>query len=306
MCRRADSACLAAAIDRHLVGPQLRAMTIVCVIGFGSPQGEDMASAENKPSVAAVPAATILLVRDGSSGLEVFMVKRHHQIDFISGALVFPGGKVDKGDSETGISDFIDGGTDWSPAMRALGAAAIREAFEESGILLARDADTNDLVHETRLAALEPYRQALEKHETTLLELLRKERLRLALDRLVRFAHWITPEHMPKRFDTHFFIAPSPVGHAGRHDGRESVDSVWIGPEQAIADRKTWNVVFPTKLNLMKLAAAKTVADAVDMARAETPLTVTPWVEDGPDGKLLRIREDAGYAQTSVKLKEAF
>jgi len=111
---------------------------------------------------------------------------------------------------------------------------------------------------------------------------------------------------MPKRFDTHFFIAPSPVGHAGRHDGRESVDSVWIGPDQAIADRKTWNVVFPTKLNLMKLAAAKTVSDAVARAGREAPLTVTPWIEDGPDGKLLRIREDAGYAQTSVKLKEAF
>jgi hypothetical protein len=81
---------------------------------------------------------------------------------------------------------------------------------------------------------------------------------------------------------------------------------VWIGPEQAIADRKTWNVVFPTKLNLMKLAPAKNVADAMDKARAETPLTVTPWVEESPDGKLLRIREDAGYAQTSVKLKEAF
>jgi 8-oxo-dGTP pyrophosphatase MutT (NUDIX family) len=265
-----------------------------------------MESAENKASVAPVPAATILLVRDGVSGLEVFMVKRHHQIDFISGALVFPGGKVDKGDSETGLSDFADGGTDWSDAMRALSAAAIREAFEESGILLARDAETGDLVHETRLAVLEPYRQALEKHETTLLELLRRERLRLALDQLVRFAHWITPEYMPKRFDTHFFIARSPVGHAGRHDGRESVDSVWIGPERAIADRKTWNVVFPTKLNLMKLAASQTVAEALAKAHTDVPLTVTPWVEDGPEGRLLRIREDAGYAQTSVKLKEAF
>jgi len=261
---------------------------------------------EKKPSVSAVPAATILMVRDGAAGLEVFMVKRHHQIDFISGALVFPGGKVESGDRDTALCEFADGGEDWNGDMRALGAAAIREAFEESGILLARDAGTGDLVHESRLAALEPYRHALEKRETTLLELLRKERLRLALDRLVRFAHWITPEHMPKRFDTHFFIAPSPVGHAGRHDGRESVDSVWIGPDQAIADRKTWNVVFPTKLNLMKLAAAKTVSDAVARAGREAPLTVTPWIEDGPDGKLLRIREDAGYAQTSVKLKEAF
>jgi 8-oxo-dGTP pyrophosphatase MutT (NUDIX family) len=265
-----------------------------------------MESTEKKPAVAPVPAATILLVRDTPGGLEVFMVKRHHQIDFISGALVFPGGKVDRSDSEAGLSEFSDGAVGWNESLRALGTAAIREAFEESGILLARDSATGDFVHESRLSMLEPYRQALEKHETTLLELLRKERLRLALDQLVRFAHWITPDHMPKRFDTHFFIAPSPVGHAGRHDGRESVDSVWIGPEQAIADRKTWNVVFPTKLNLMKLARSRTVADALRNAAGEIPLTVTPWVEDSADGKLLRIREDAGYEQTSVRLKEAF
>ena len=85
---------------------------------------------------------------------------------------------------------------------------------------------------------------------------------------------------MPKRFDTHFFLAPSPVGHAGSHDGRESVDSVWITPERAIADRKKWNVIFPTKLNLMKLAQSRTVADAMSAARATPPLTVTPWVEN--------------------------
>jgi 8-oxo-dGTP pyrophosphatase MutT (NUDIX family) len=253
-----------------------------------------------------LPAATILLVRDAPDGIEVFMVKRHHQIDFISGALVFPGGKVDKRDNDADLADFTDGGAGWTDAMRALGAAAIREAFEESGILLARDADTNAFVDETRLASLEPYRRALDKHEIGLVDMLRKENLKLAFDQLERFAHWITPEHMPKRFDTHFFIAPSPVGHAGRHDGHESVDSVWITAERAISDRKTWNVVFPTKLNLMMLAKSRCVADALAAARAKAPLTVTPWLEDGPDGKVLRIREDAGYAQTSAKLKDAF
>src|SRR4249919_2119478 len=102
-----------------------------------------MTDAEKKLPVMPVPAATILLVRDGTDGLEVFMVKRHHQIDFISGALVFPGGKVDKRDNDAELSEFTDGGDGWTNAMRALGAAAIREAFEESGILLARDADTN-------------------------------------------------------------------------------------------------------------------------------------------------------------------
>ena len=265
-----------------------------------------MPDLEKKPSVVPVPAATILLVRDAADGIEVFMVKRHHQIDFISGALVFPGGKVDKRDNDADLKEFVDGAVTWNDEMRALGAAAIREAFEESGILLARDARTGEFVNGERLAALEPYRQRLDKHEIGIADMLRKENLRLALDQLARFAHWITPEYMPKRFDTHFFIAPSPVGHEGRHDGRESVDSVWITPERAIADRKTWNVVFPTKLNLMKLAASRKVSDAMTVARANVPLTVTPWVEDGPDGKVLRIREDAGYARTSANLKDAF
>jgi 8-oxo-dGTP pyrophosphatase MutT (NUDIX family) len=264
-----------------------------------------MTDTDNKPAATPLPAATILLVRDAPDGLEVFMVKRHHQVDFVSGALVFPGGKVDKTDREAALEALCDGSEGWDETRRALGVCAIREAFEESGILLARDTATGEMVTAQRLEGLEAYRGALDRHEIGMAEMLRKEGLRLALDVLTNFAHWITPEHMPKRFDTIFFIAPSPVGHLGRHDGRESVDSVWIAPERAVADRKSWNVVFPTKLNLMKLAESRDVAGAVAAARAAPPVTVTPWVEKSEDGPILRIREDAGYEQTSVKLKEA-
>ncbi len=260
---------------------------------------------ETKPVATPLPAATILLVRDAPGGLEVFMVKRHHQIDFVAGALVFPGGRVDKGDNDPALREFSDGGADWNDVMRAMGAAAIREAFEEFGILLARDAKTKDFVTAERLATLEPYRKRLDSREIGLAEVLRTEGLRLAYDQLVHFAHWITPDNMPKRFDTHFFLASSPVGHAGSHDGHELVDSVWITPESAITDRKKWNVIFPTKLNLMKLAEQKTVAGALAAARAKTPLPVMPWVEQGPDGQILRIRDDAGYAQTSASMREA-
>ena len=85
-----------------------------------------MSETKQPKTVTPVPAATILVLRDGGDGLEVFMVKRHHQIDFVSGALVFPGGKVHHDDNETGLSDFADGGADWSADKRALGAAAIR------------------------------------------------------------------------------------------------------------------------------------------------------------------------------------
>jgi len=260
-------------------------------------------SGEAKPVAAPIPAATILILRDGARGLEVFVVKRHHQIDFVAGALVFPGGKAAKGDFDPGLNEFTDG--DWSAAMRALGAAAIREAFEESGILFAREQESGKLVGGERLEKLSHYRRALEKNEIALLEMLRTEKLRLACDKLVHFAHWVTPKHMPKRFDTHFFLAAGPQGHAGSHDGRESVDSVWIRPDDAIADRKRWNVIFPTKLNLMKLARAANTAQALTAARASVPLTVEPWVEQGPDGSVLRIRDDAGYEQTSALLREA-
>lgn len=261
--------------------------------------------AENeKPVAVPVPAATILLLRDAPGGLEVFMVKRHHQIDFVAGALVFPGGKVEKGDADSALTEFFDGGEIWSDPMRAMGAGAIREAFEESGILLARDARHGNFVSSERLAELQHYRPLLDKREVVLAEVLRKEKLRLALDQLVHFAHWITPANMPKRFDTHFFLASSPVGHAGSHDGRESVDSIWITPHGAISDRKKWNVIFPTKLNLMKLANSSTVVEAINTARAANVLPVTPWVENGPEGQVLRIRDDAGYAQTSASMRD--
>jgi 8-oxo-dGTP pyrophosphatase MutT (NUDIX family) len=259
----------------------------------------------DKPAAVPVPAATILLLRDGDAGLEVFMVKRHHQIDFVAGALVFPGGKLEKGDSDDALAAHVDCGPTWTADMRALGAGAIREAFEESGILLARDARTGAFVTAERLEELQHYRPLLDKREVALTDMLAKQNLRLALDQLVHFAHWITPANMPKRFDTHFFLAVSPVGHAGSHDGRESVDSIWITPGEAISDRKRWNVIFPTKLNLMKLDKSKRVDAAIAAARADRVLPVTPWVENGPDGQILKIRDDAGYAQTSANMKEA-
>ncbi|MGD0191386.1 MAG: NUDIX hydrolase [Rhizomicrobium sp.] len=259
---------------------------------------------DSKPIVQPVPAATILIVRDAEHGLEVFMVKRHHQIDFVAGALVFPGGKSARGDFDAALAEFADGISAWSTDDRALAATAIREAFEESGILLGRDADTKALVEPSRLESLQHYREPLEKGEISLLDMLRTERLRLACDELVHFAHWVTPKNMPKRFDTHFYLAKAPAGQLGRHDGRESVDSIWIRPQDAITDRKKWNVIFPTKLNLMKLGTADTVDEAMAAARATPPLTVEPWVEEGPEGGILRIREDAGYLQTTALLRD--
>ncbi|HEY5645103.1 MAG TPA: MBL fold metallo-hydrolase, partial [Pseudomonadales bacterium] len=227
-----------------------------------------------------VPAATILMLRDEPDGLEVFMVVRHHQIDFASGALVFPGGKADPSDFDPGLDAYLDGAmTD--PDMKAIQVASIREAFEECGVLLARSEGSRELISAGRLQQLEPYRDRLHKGEITILEFLRTESLRLACDRLVHFAHWVTPPMVPKRFDTHFFLASAPADHLAVHDGHESVDSVWIRPADALADaaagRRT--VIFPTLRNIEKLARYQTVADALTAAAAATPVRVLPWTE---------------------------
>lgn len=252
---------------------------------------------------APVPAATILIVRDAPAGLQVFMVKRHHEVDFVAGALVFPGGKAAPGDYDIeGLARRRPGAGD---VLRAFEACAIREAFEESGILFARDGRGAD-VDGARLAALSPWRARLESGEAALADMLRAEELMLACDRLVPFAHWVTPRGMPRRFDTHFFLAAAPDGHTGRHDGRESVDSTWIRPGDAIADPNRWKVVFPTRLNLMKLAKSATAADALAAAAAAPPLTVEPWLETGADGeRIVRIRDDAGYEDTRAALRDA-
>ncbi len=253
--------------------------------------------AESKAAATPLPAATIVLLRDDpEEGLEIFMVVRHHQIDFASGALVFPGGKIDEQDADPALEAYCDG-ADPDPVMRAMQIGAIREAFEEAGVLLAREAESRQLVSGERLATLEHYRTSLHSGEVSLKAFLDAEQLRLACDALVRFAHWVTPDMMPKRFDTHFFIARAPEDHVLLHDGHESVDSVWIRPQQVLSDAAAGQrtVIFPTLRNVEKLAEAATVDAAITAAEAQPIVTVTPWTEKRDDGVWLRIPVEAGY-----------
>jgi 8-oxo-dGTP pyrophosphatase MutT (NUDIX family) len=157
-----------------------------------------------------------LLIRNAASGLEVFMVKRHHQIDFASGALVFPGGKVDALDRDPALRAHADGGDALDDLHLSLAACTIREGFEESGILLARHAGSRDLISAEHATSLKDWRPKLNAGEVGLGEFLVKENLRLACDVLIPFAHWVTPTFMPKRFDTYFYLAATPVGQLGR------------------------------------------------------------------------------------------
>jgi 8-oxo-dGTP pyrophosphatase MutT (NUDIX family) len=251
---------------------------------------------EPKKTPIPVDSATILLLRDGAHGLEVFMVKRHHQIDFASGALVFPGGKVDAHDRDHNLRKHADGADNLDELHLSLSACAIREGFEESGILLARKPGRTDYIDAARATALAPWRPKLNASEVGLADFLAEEDLRLACDSLIPFARWITPTFMPKRFDTYFYIAATPAGQLGSHDGFESVDSVWVNPIEAISDKR-WTIIFPTKMNLLKLGKAKTVAEAVARARAEPVVTVEPKVVARDGKQFLTIPEDAGYGK---------
>jgi 8-oxo-dGTP pyrophosphatase MutT (NUDIX family) len=251
--------------------------------------------------------ATVLLVRDGVRGLEVFMVERHHQIDFATGALVFPGGQVDAADGDAALASRCTGAESFDADARVLRVAAIRETFEEAGVLLARRRGERTLVDATTLAGIEQrHRAALNAGERTLAELAAAEDLELACDLLVPFAHWITPVFMAKRFDTWFFLVAAPPDQVALHDGHESVDSVWITPGDAEAERSAGRrtIIFPTRLNVRKLGRAKNVADAVANARREPIVTVLPRIEKRGETSMMVLPADAGYDVVEAPLTE--
>lgn len=256
-----------------------------------------------------IPAATILLVRDAGA-LEVLMVERHHQIDFVPGALVFPGGKTGKEDSNPAWAAHCDG-FDSDPDHLALRICAIREAFEESGVLLARPAARRGVGRPLAVAAdtapIVGLREAIDKGEASFLETISGAGLVLALDALVRFAHWITPQGMPKRFDTHFYIAETPAEQLAACDGREAVDACWIKPADALADNEAGRrkIIFPTRLNVELLAQSSSVKDAIAAAAARRIVTVEPVIVRDGDGMVLTIPAEAGYAVTSEPLTSA-
>jgi 8-oxo-dGTP pyrophosphatase MutT (NUDIX family) len=208
------------------------------------------------------PATTVMLLRPSAAGdmaslLEVFMVVRHHQIDAFSGALVFPGGKLEVADGDPRLRTRAGGADKIDDEQLKFRVAGVREAFEECGILLARKRGARALVAAVDLEGIEQrWRKKLSDDEASIVDLVEAEDLELATDLMVPYAHWITPTFAPKRFDTWFFLAEAPQDQVALHDGIESVDSLWIQPRQAIdeaeAGRRT--LVHATLKNLELLA----------------------------------------------------
>lgn len=242
-----------------------------------------------------IPAATVMIVRDTQVGLEVFMVVRHHQIDFASGALVFPGGKIDKPDFDAGLRAHCAGADGLDDRELAFRVGSIREAYEECGILLARERGSEAFVSAERLQEMSGWRDRFNNRDATMRDFAEAENLEFGVDALWHFAHWVTPDMMKKRFDTHFYLARAPEDHIGAHDGSESVDSVWITPVQALKDAEAGarTIIFPTRMNIEKLAKSANVDAA--LASCGGVVTVKPFIEQDGDRRFLRIQADAGY-----------
>jgi 8-oxo-dGTP pyrophosphatase MutT (NUDIX family) len=252
-------------------------------------------------TVAPRPASTILLLRDSADAkeIEVFMMVRHYEIDFNSGALVFPGGSVDKGDKEIiAAPELYSGGEGLDEATLSFRIAAIRETFEESGILLARPKGSTSLVDAKRASKIEAINRAdLCDGKITFLKVLTDNDMVLALDELVPYAHWITPEGMPKRFDTWFFLAAAPPDQLGAHDGKESTDSIWVSAREALAGGESgrFKLPFPTTRNLIRLGKQPNVAAALADSKGMSIVTVMPVMTKTATGRQLRIPKEAGY-----------
>jgi len=266
--------------------------------------------------VEARDAATIMLVRDadGPDGpaLEVCMLRRHLDSDFVGGAYVFPGGKVDDADRTSGAEDACVGRSD-AVASDMLGTpggglafwvAALRECFEEAGVLLAYSegvgpggalVDVSDPGVRRRLAAR---RLELNAGTVGFLEACRSEGLRLAVDRVHYFSHWITPEPAPKRYDTRFFVTALPPGQIPIHDDHETTDTVWVRPAEALARAAAgeFDIIFPTIKNLEAISRFTTSVELLAAAAAvERVPTVLPRVVADERGFRILLPGDPGY-----------
>jgi 8-oxo-dGTP pyrophosphatase MutT (NUDIX family) len=249
------------------------------------------------------PAGTILLLRDVPE-YQVLMVRRHHQIDFASGALVFPGGKTHPGDDDPRWCDYVTGWDEIDATQRPLRIGAIREAFEEAGILLAAypgGGAFSDVCDTEE-------RRRVDEGDIAFIDVVARLGVRLSLDALTIFARWITPEMMPKRFDTWFYVAHAPAKQVAACDGHETVDAEWISPRSVLelADSGARTVIFPTLMNVKLLSEARSAEDCLLRARARPLVPVLPHVSMRDGERVLIIPNNAGYGnvfQSLVSLK---
>jgi 8-oxo-dGTP pyrophosphatase MutT (NUDIX family) len=250
------------------------------------------------------PAATVLTLRDAPNGYEILMLRRNARSEFMAGVFVFPGGAVDAEDASASVY-----GLDDDIASERLGlargglayyVACLRELFEEAGLLIVCDDDGHERRFTTpeELSRLASYRRALNAHEITMSEVLRKERVCLDLRDISYLAHWITPVGPPRRYDTRFFVALAPEGQPATHDANETVADRWMRPTDALAAQRAgeFEMVPPTIRNLEAVAHFATPREVLDFARALGPIAaIEPRLIERDGSTVVVIPGDEGF-----------
>jgi 8-oxo-dGTP pyrophosphatase MutT (NUDIX family) len=245
--------------------------------------------------VAPRDAATVVLLRDAAAGLEVYLLRRTSTMPFAAGMHVFPGGSVDPRDAQHSPAWAGPGVVDWAAALgcdgplaRALVCAAVRETFEESGVLLAGAPD--EVVPDTTGADWEADRQALLDRSQSLAGLVEARGLVVRSDLLRAWTHWITPEFEPRRFDTRFFVAAVPAGQRARDISGEADQAVWLPVAEAVAGYETgrFPMLPPTIVTLRELSAYATVTEVLAARTTLSPVMPRPVI----DGDKLRLVVD--------------
>lgn len=271
-----------------------------------SPPGGDPRPPAAPPSVRPIrEACTLVLVRDGESGVETLLLRRDPNAQFLPGHFVFPGGALVPEDREARAMQRIRGLDDRRASERlgvasgglACWLAAVRETFEECGLLLAVD-ETGRGLDTARLAAAAADRPALNAGTLSFADFLAKHRLDVPAGELVYFDHWLTPPTRPRRFDTRFFMARAPEGQVEAHDGAEVVDARWVRPADALAEiaRGAIETAHATAAMLEMLAGRTSAEDALAAASAVGEIEINrPCVAQGSSGPRLFRRNDAAY-----------
>jgi 8-oxo-dGTP pyrophosphatase MutT (NUDIX family) len=255
----------------------------------------------------AKPASTLMALRDSPEGIEVLMVKRNRAASFMGGVWVFPGGRVDEEDDGAVLRSHARGRTEQETSAQlgidagGLGfwISAVRELFEESGLLLATSLDGTPIALEgdvgERFAA---HRAAINRRERSFEEVVVAEELVLDLAAIHHVDHWITPEAEQKRFDTHFFIARAPEGQTPLHDEGETVAAEWVTPADALRRHRAGEIriVLPTIRNLRILEEAGSVDELVARSSelSARPMVMPRMIMEA-DGPTLLAPDDEGY-----------
>lgn len=252
-------------------------------------------------SVPALPAATVVLLRDGEAGPEVLLLRRVRTSGFVPGAWVFPGGRVDPADAAAELVERADG-LPGPPAGDPDGTgapdvaswmAAVRELFEETGVLLARTAAGRQVPSAAADAHVEELRESLMQDRATLLDVVRALDARLDLRRVVYCAHWITPLAERRRYDTRFFLAALPAGCDVAPDPREMTDAAWLTPAAALARFADGGLpmVFPTVRTLESIAGIGTIEETLAAFRGRRIPAILPRLVRTPGGVAIVVDE---------------